>query len=295
MKNLHKTLAIVAIIATLTTGCRSTKDYKKLVEAGNRYAQAVDQLLVTAGNMKVDDTSEELLNSRMLLSIKGPLSQEDSELLENNYRTLSKGDKERLETLSELRAHNQLLQDYFSKLKELATSDAPDKARTEAQGIVGNLTTIGANLKKRLPNLDVLPGITSLVIDSKIRGVLREELEQNNQKILEELTIQQAMLKEVSREMEDALKHTTRLQEERLIIQPFIKPDAISDEESWITTRRKILLKFTMILALKRASEALGKFQEVFQQSLEGKLTTEHLNDVLKTIDLYLSGILVKE
>ncbi len=47
-KTFCKTVVVFTVIATLTTGCRSTDEYKKFAKAGNEYANAVDKLLDAA-------------------------------------------------------------------------------------------------------------------------------------------------------------------------------------------------------------------------------------------------------
>jgi hypothetical protein len=279
-KNIHKTVAVFAVIAALTTGCRSSEEYKKLSLAGNQYAHAVDELLIAAGDIRIEATSEKLLKD----DITKPQN-------ENDYERLSRHDRDRLNTINDIRNHNQILQAYFSKMHELATSDAPDKAKTEIDGIATNLNTVGKKLEGSdlITNKGVLQAVTSLVINSKIRGALREEIEKRHEVILKELTIQQEVLKTLGDSMEDDVKSIQSARELRLVIQPFIEAEKIRDEDEWIQNRKDILLMDRKIEEVKKASNALENFKEIYQASVEGNLTLASLNNHLQDIDSFLA------
>lgn len=280
IKNCYKTVALVSIIAFLTTGCRSLEEYKKLAEAGNEYAHAVNELLTTAGNIRIEASSEQFLRDDRL-----------SNQSVDEYVKVSQLDKERLRILNDIRSHNLLLQSYFSKLQDLTNSNASDEAKAEIEGITSNLNKIGQKLQGSnwIANKGVFQGITNLVVNSQIRGALREELEKRNKTIILELTIQQEMLKALS----DSLDHDVELiklaREQRLVVRPLIQPELIQDEDGWIQNRKNILTMDRQIAALKTASAALGEFKEIFQAFVEGKLTIKRLNNVLQDIDSFIA------
>ncbi|BAY43049.1 hypothetical protein SAMD00079811_06270 [Scytonema sp. HK-05] len=279
-KNIHKTVAVFAVIAALTSGCRSSEEYKKLTQAGNQYAHAVNELLTAASEIRIEATSEKLLQDDRILNQN-----------ENDYRTISKDDEEKLTIINDIRSHNQLLQNYFSKLQDLATSDAPDKAKTEIDGIAGNLNSVSKKLQGSdlITNKSLLQGVTNLVINSQIRGALREELEKRHEVILKELTIQQEVLNTLSDSMKKDVKSIQSAQEIRLVIRPLIQPKPIKNEDEWVQSRKKILLMDRKIEEIKNASNALGEFKEIYQASVEGKLTLARLNNHLQDIDSFLA------
>ncbi len=280
MKNFHKTVALVAVLAAFTTGCRSTAEYKKLAEAGNKYAQAVDQLLITAGDMSITATSEKMLETARI----SPISLA-------KYEELNQADKDRLQILQELRHHNQLLHDYFSRLQELATSDAPERVQAEIEGIVNNLNASSQKLQSSnlITHKGVIQAVTSLVVDSKIRGALRDELEKRNQTVLQELTIQQEMLDALRDSIQHDAKIIQSLREGRLVVRPLMQSQPIEQEDEWIQKRKYVLTLNTKIAELQEASTALGEFKEIFQAAVSGKLSLERLNNGLKDIDAFLA------
>ncbi|WP_017318550.1 hypothetical protein [Mastigocladopsis repens] len=279
-KNIHKTVAVFAVIAALTSGCRSSAEYKKLTQAGNEYADAVNKLLTSASDMRIEATSEMLLKDDRI-----------SNQSVDNYTTLSKQDEERLRIIDDIRNHNQLLQAYFSKMQELATSDAPDQARTEIDGIADNLNTIGNRLSGSdlITDKSLLQNATNLVINSRIRGALREELEKRHEVLLKELTIQEKVLHALSDSLREDVKSIKLARELRLVIRPLTQPEQIKDEDEWIQNRKNILLMDAKIEEIQKASTALQKFREIFQASVEGKLNIARLNNHLKDIDSFLA------
>ncbi|RUR86629.1 hypothetical protein ACF3DV_14495 [Chlorogloeopsis fritschii PCC 9212] len=278
-KTLRKTIVAFAVIATLTTGCRSTDEYKKFAKAGSEYANAVDKLLEAASDIRIDTTSEQLLRNDRILN----------QTIED-YKKLTEPDEKRLEVIGKLRKHNELLREYFRLLNELASSDAPTRAQGEITGVVNNLNKIGKELQGSdlITNPGLLQGITNLVVSSQIRGALRDELEKRNRTIMLELTIQKEMLKALGDSIEQDAKLIRIAEEERFVIRPLIEDTEIADKDAWIETRREILIRERRGKELKNASNALGKFQEVFQGLVEGTLSLTRLNSFLQDVDNFL-------
>lgn len=281
-KNLRQTVTLFAVIAALISGCRSTNDYKKLTEAGNKYAHAVNQLLTTAGDIRIEATSEQLLRDDKISNQSAV-----------EYTNLSQLDDERLEIINDLRTHNLLLQSYFFKLQELTNSHASAQAKTEIEGIVTNLNKVSQKLRlsNLITNKSLFQGITNFVVDSQIRGALREELEKRNKTIFQELIIQQEMLNELGDSIEQDVELIKLGRERRLVVRPLTQPEPILKEEEWIQTRKNILTMDRKIIEFKNASATLGEFKEIFKASVEGKLSIKHLNNVLKDIDSFLASV----
>ncbi|MEH2095019.1 hypothetical protein [Nostoc sp.] len=278
-KNLHQVVIIFVLIASITTGCRSTDEYKKFANAGSQYTNAVDKLLDTASNIRIDTTSEQLLRNDRILN----------QTIED-YQKLAQVDEERLEVLGKLRKHNKLLGDYFRLLNELASSDAPTRAQGEIAGVVDNLNNIGKQLQvsNLITNSGLIQGITNLVVSSQIRGALRDELEKRNRTIMLELTIQKEMLKALGDSITQDVKLIRIAREERFIIRPLIQDTAISDADTWIETRRNLLIMEARGKELNEASKTLSNFQKVFQDFVEGKLSLARLNAFLQDVDAFL-------
>jgi hypothetical protein len=283
-KNFQKTLLAVAIIATFTSGCRSTDEYKKFAEAGNNFAEATNFLLDSAGNITIDTTSERVLSDRRVSGEFKP-NDEASKKFVARYSELSKQDKERLELIKELRKHNHFLQNYFTKLIELADSKSPDRTKKAVESIANKLQDSGTKLLNLSPiKIDKLPSVTKIVLDARIRGALKEELEKRKFVIYQEITIQEKLLKIISNSMEEDAKIKRDLQEYRLVVKPLIQPGNLNnDEEAWIKERNDILKQDAdIILAINQASDNLREFKEIFIASIEGDITSKRLNKFLR-------------
>ena len=115
LNKFRRLVLVVAVLATFTSGCRSTQEYERLEKAGSAYAIAVDKLLEVRGNIRIDTTSEQLLDldrkNRDFFTRIDP----------NYYRKRSDQDIEQLDILARIQKHNQLLSRYFLLLGELAT------------------------------------------------------------------------------------------------------------------------------------------------------------------------------
>ncbi|WP_375506339.1 hypothetical protein [uncultured Nostoc sp.] len=277
-RTFRKTVVVFTVIATLTTGCRSTDEYKKFAKAENEYANAVDKLLDAASDIHIDYTSEQLLNNDKITN-----------QTRGDYKSFTENDEQRLEVIDKLRKHNNLLRDYFQLLNELASSDAPARAQEEINGVVDNLNNSGKELQgsNLITNSGLFEGITNLVVSSQIRGALRNELEKRNGTIMHELTIHTEMLKILGDSIEQDAKLIRQAEEERLVILPLTQDAEIPDKEAWIETRREILIR-RRGKELKDASNALSEFQGVFQGLIEGKLSLARLNGFLQDVDNFL-------
>ncbi|MFQ4144881.1 hypothetical protein [Chlorogloeopsis sp. ULAP02] len=282
LNKFSKTFILATVVATLSTGCRYSKEYQKLTEAGNKYTSAVDKLLIKASELQIDASSEKLL-----------LNDRSSNQTLKNYQDSNRMDREMLATISDIREHNQLLQDYFTKLKELAHSDAPEQTKIEIDGITSNLQKIGSKLQANSssPRLSLFGNIGKLIVHSKIDGVLKEELEKRNPTILKELTIQQEILKSLGESMKYRIELIQQAREQRLVIRPLIEEQPIADElvPQWIQERKQIFLIDKHVREIEQASYALEDFKDIYKASVEGKINSERLNNSLRDIDSFLA------
>lgn len=281
-KKVNPAIVIAAVLAILTNGCRSTEEYQRLAKAGKTYTTAMDSLLTTAGQIRIDANSEQLL--------KDDAGQNQSI---DDYNELSILDVRRLEILENLREHNRLLARYFNLLDELATSDAPEKAQKEIEGVVGNLNKIGTELRGSniIANTGIIPSVTGLIVSSQIRGALREELDKRKDIIDLEFKTQQILLDELSKSIQQDVNLTIQSRELRLIIRPLVAEAPIANADAWVANRRMILTMNTTVSQLEDASTATGEFGEVFRDFVEGKLNRERLNTLLTDIESFLTVI----
>lgn len=281
-RDFHKTFVVVAIIATFASGCRSTDEYKKFAEAGNNFAEATNSLLEDAEKITINTTSERLLNDRRT-SGEFQLNDAAAKKFVSRYTELSEEDKNRLELIKELRRHNQFLQAYFNKLTDLAGSDSPDRSKAAVESIANNLQNSGSKLVSLSPiKIDRLPSVTKIVLDARIRGALREELEKRKFTIYQEITFQEKVLKQISDSVEKDIKTLRDLQEYRLVLKPLTQLEDINDD-TWIKKRYEVLTQDAEVVTkIKDASDKLTKFKEIFIASIEGDLTSKRLDNFIQ-------------
>jgi hypothetical protein len=282
LSKFHKTFALVAVVATLSTSCRYQEEYQKITTAGSKYTTAVDELLVKAGELQIDASSEQLISDDKL-----------SNKTQQDYDKLNQKDREMLTLISDMREHNKLLQRYFDKLKQLAYSDAPEQTQSEIDGIASNIQTVRSRLQTSsfFPNKSVLGKIGKLVVHAKINDTLKKELEKRDRTILEELTIQQEMLTSLSSFMKHRIDIIQDARELRLLIRPLIAKDGIPDESAaeWVKERKQMFFIDQHIVELKNASSALEEFKGIYKASVEGNVNSISLNNSLKDIDTFLA------
>lgn len=281
-KNHLPVIIAVAIATTFLSACRSTDEYKKLAQAGTNYSNALNQLLDLAVATRINESSEELL-----------LQDRENNQTSRDYNDFSDSDSNRIDLINRLKKHNSLLSKYFKLLQDLAGSDAPERTQTAIGGVIDNLNRIGQTLRTSnlIENKEVFQGIGKLIVSSKIRGALKEELEKRNQTIMLELKTQQELLNVLSTQIKGELKGIQDRQELRLVINPLLKPMPIADEDSWIATRRDLLTQELTAAELETASQALGDFQNIFQDFVEGKSSSGRINALLTDIENLLSVI----
>jgi hypothetical protein len=236
--------------------------------------------LITAGNTKIDATSESLLQDDAL-----------SNQTVASYEKLSSVDRERLVIIRRLHTRAQLLARYFGLFNELATSDAPQHAQQEVGAVVTSLNTIGQKLRGSdlVANPDVFNTVTQVAVGLKIRGLARKELTERKETIQVELTTQEVLLKALSGSSEKDLKIATQSMEQRLVIQPLIAVAPIAKPDQWVADRRKVLTAQETVAELDTASAAAKRLRGAFEDLVQDKLNLQQLNTLLADLESLLT------
>lgn len=284
-KKFSQSLFAFVLIVTLTTGCRSNSEYKRIAKAGNEYTNAVNKLLDLARDLRINSSSREILPDLVDFT--------DSRKLSSTLSEANKTDENYIKIIRDLREHNNLLSDYFRLLGKLADSNASASLQGQLFGITNNLTEVGKEVLNAVKKKDItlVQKVPNITISSKISGPLREELEKNKDTIMEQLTIQKNMLEIIGKDIEIDARQIREIEQKRVLI-PMIKP-AMSDEEKnlWIEQRRKLLIMDTTAKEFSEASKALGNLQALFQAFVEGKSKLNKVNTVSKEVKTFLQPI----
>lgn len=277
----YKHLLASTLIASMLFGCSATsnEDYARLAQAGNAYTTAMDKMLVTTGKMRVNATSEKLLETDTLANVST-----------EQYSESSSTDEQLLVITDELRQQNKLLGRYFNIIMELATSDAPQRA-SEAAGAIG--TSIEGITTKLAPKISrpvsvLLASLTKLAVSEKIRGALREELDQRQLTIRQALYIEADLFQQLALDLQTSLNDVKRAQTKRLVIPPLVAKEPITNTSqagAWIDTRRAIITKRISVQDLEEASKATEEMRLAFEDLLTDKLTIGRVKNLLANID----------
>jgi hypothetical protein len=279
VKTAIRALIITAIGASLVACRASLEEYQKFATAGKEYTSALDSLLVISGNYFVDANSETLLRS----DLQEP--EEDAK----NYSQITKLDDEWLVLIGRMRQHNNLLKRYFVALENLATSDAPEQAKSATEKIFNQLNSVSTDIQGS-PIVSAKLGsalstIPKIILSRKIKGALREELEQRKEAIYRELTIQDLVLKLLTIQLQKNLKIIRDSQDNRSILPPYASTNPIDNPDEWIEKRRNIRTMTLSIEALNNANQASEDFKESFQLLLEDKFTVGRANALLSDVE----------
>jgi hypothetical protein len=267
---------VAVLLACLGGGCATPakSEFTTFAQAGSGYAAAVDRLLVAAGTAQVDSTSWTLV-----------LEKQSTGMDDATYTRRSSEDLARLEQIARLRKHAQLLGQYFGLLEALATSDTPDRTQTAIDGVATGLS----RLKKDLPEVaTALPDLGKVALEIKARTALKDELDRRERTIREHLEIQEQLLKELAGEIGHALTLSRNSQEQVLLMDPIVSDKEMRAQETWVSTRRRVMLSSLTAEELTAASLAATKLREAFEGVLSGEVTIGRMNALLADIDRLL-------
>jgi hypothetical protein len=274
-------LVLILSVTMLAGGCRSNDDYSKLGMAGAKYIEAVDLLLDEAVQTRINLTSENILSSDRGSKSTGISTDE--------YEQFSIPDRKKIQDINRLKGHNSLLSRYFTLLKELATSDAPQKAQTEITTVAKDLTTLGNEISGSSSSApsSLLGSSVNFIVRLQIREALKQELEKRGKLIDNALKIQEEELQRIGKVLLREKGEIAKRQEQRLVIRLITTPTPIGNEEGWIETRRKIYIINVTSEQFSIASSALNDFRKVFQSSLEGKSDLAGINNFLSEVEIF--------
>jgi hypothetical protein len=284
-KPFRQSVVTFVLIVAVTTGCRSTSEYKKLADAGNEYTNAVDKLLVVATNSYIEISSNNILDET---SKYGGTDEVIRRERSETFQEINEASIERIKLYNAIREHNKLLGEYFQALGKLADSKSSTTLQGKIITIVSNLTTAGKIISNNLNNIPALARITNSPVSSEFTGALRSEIEQRKDVILREIIIQKQILEQMGKLMEIDASYISGKQEANLRNQ-LSRLDMSSDDERalWIENRRSFLTMDTTAKELREASKALSNFQAVFQAFIEGQSNLDQLKNASKGLKAF--------
>lgn len=277
--NITRSILIIPLAAFLLSGCAAQQrsEYAAFAQAGSEYAAAIDKVLVAAGQAQVDNTSWRLVE----FNRKFPIADEE-------YQKQTDVDVERLTVIRDLRFHAQELAKYFSKLNLLATSDTPERTSASIDGVVNNLTVLSSALRASTPEtFSSLPPLAEIVVDGRIRKILRDELEKRKDTIREELRVQEVILNVLKKDIAHLLALSKDIRERTVVLAPLQTGAPLAKPEEWVKKRREVMYLQEQVEELSDAHDLAGNMTETFNALLSGdkKDAVTRINMLLDDIE----------
>ncbi|MFA5206261.1 MAG: hypothetical protein WC708_17835 [Lentisphaeria bacterium] len=260
-------LLLGACLALAAAGCLSPAGTAQFAAAGHDYAGAVDSLLLAAGRTAVDASSERLLQDDALAN----------QTLEQ-YQRIAAADTRRLEIIGRLRDHNRLLERYFDLLGDLAGSPDAEAIRDRLQGIARTLRESGDELGAlpEFPKTDAaaVANAAQAVLGARLGGELRADAPT----LRAAFRVQEALLRTLTAAIRHDFEIIREAQEQRLVIEPLLAPDAVKNPNQWALARRELLLLAVSIRELEKAVDLAGRLTADFDALLENRLNPGEIN-----------------
>jgi hypothetical protein len=282
-------LPIGLLLAVVAAGCASTASLSRFdafAKVGQQYVQAVDALLVKAGEIKVDTSSEGLLADRDL----APVSR--SVFLERD-----KADRGYLDELSLLRRQVDLLGDYFAALDALAASNAPQAFGSTLASTAGSLDTLSQELRgKGLAQSTqaaqaLASGVGSLVVKRAESRALQRELEQRGETIAQVLLLQEALLGAIRDQTASSLSVTRNRQYQEQVVNPYEDASTPLDATSWKQARYQGISPPDPVEQLTAAESAARSLRAAWTKLLGRQLGPDDINAVASDLEPILAAL----
>lgn len=243
----------------------------------------MDSLFTTSAQYFVDQNSVTLLAN----DLQEPASDQES------YENASKLDAEWLNLVGLMRQHTNLLKKYFEQLENLATSNTPEQAKQATEKVFNQINSISNSIQQspliRPEAISPLSSIPKIILSSKIKGALREELLSRKEAIYRELELQDIVIELLATQLKKDLQIISQYKEERTTYNQFISETPVSNPDAWIIARRNFRITDLSVKALEDATKATTDFKNSFQLVLEDRFSTARANALLAEISYLLT------
>lgn len=282
--------AFAVILLILTAGC-AEKQYAALGQAGTAYGAAMDNLLLATAKLRINANSEKILKLRrdFMEASQGQLTDQDKAVIMKQYKEYNELDTSLLMTIEKLRKQTKLLTSYFSALNELASSDAPERARDAATGLATSINNFSEALLLQFPQIkaNVAGMVTKLVVSAMINAQLRQVLEATKMQVGTALAVQQEVLDLLSKMVAKDINDIKKAQAQRYLLEPLESSHNLAKPDEWAEKRLKILTMPMTVDEMQAASQAAGKLLKAYKRILQGELDSAEVNSLLT----YMEGM----
>lgn len=276
-------IALVLVVSA-EAGCISIGQVERVSAAGARYATAVDRLIDVTLTTSIDADSY-----RMLSEAAGT-----SKAARKTIFKAHEGAGQLVPVMEKLKRHAALLAAYFNALGALATSDAPARAQTSAEGAAAALNQLGAQLQNSpvlsSAEAEALGQFTGLAVTAVQRHLVAKEIRERADLIDQQLRIHATLTRALGEKLEADTRSISTLGMQRETEDPFVA-GTIKNEQAWTKARRQYLLQAGGVTALEEASEAATKLREAWVAIVTRKFDEVAFQDLLKDVALLVSTV----
>lgn len=271
----------MTMLLLVSCGGASISEYQQFAQAGTAYAAALEKLFEAATIIHINADSERLLANDTQATPPDAKA----------YKDQTDEVEIWIDLISRARNHSSLLKRYFDTLNELATSNAPQRAKSAGEKIGGEIAKFSTELINKAPTLGNVFGIVAdITLRTQIQGALRNELQAREKAIRSALKIQEELITFFEKKLAEDLKTIKTRRLNRYVRLPYISSQAIANPDVWIDKRRMELLVAARIDELGKAKVASASFSEAFESVLTNELTLERTRLLLADIEAFLKA-----
>ncbi len=277
MKLTKRAMILPAASLLLLSGCGllntpQRNEYAAFAQAGAGYTEAVGKVLDAAGKAQVDATSWNIVD----------IKEKSGTMSEEEYKALTEVDKERIKILKDLQGHAVLFGEYLSLLNKLAGSEAPGKIKAEIEGVFKGMAALSPQAALSSP---VVPAVTEIFVDARIRKELKEELGNRKRVILKELKLQNELLTTLERHILNDLNTVQKMRERQFVILPLAAEAPLAKPEEWVAKRRDIFFMAKEAENINAARQIVHNMSVTFEAITTDKDVVGSINALIIDIE----------
>ena len=280
------------LLSVIFTGCANKKvnQYHAFSQAGQAYSDAIIELTQQAGNAAID------ADSQILIQLRKSLDQSDRSNIYPQHTNELVGI---LSNLRIFREHTGLLKKYFGVLSTLSEQGQTADIDTSTNTLVTALTTLSPSLINATVGgskvSDLIKASPSFLIGSFQNKALENELKINARTIERELSLQQAYLNALAKDLESDLQAVINTKAFQEVATPYINSGNLP--KGWAENRRQSLSSIVVMGSVNNAKKAADDLNKLFVALVSNKATDTEIeaafgsiNEILDLVEMFKSN-----
>ena len=253
------------LLAIASVGCATGRlnQFNDLAQAGTAYVRAAQTVIDGAGAAAINADSALLMRARAHLDA----NERQRRITASNVLL-----KQRVEVLRLVRAHGELLAEYFEAIGALSDPKATESVAAAAQHAYDAARMLGSSLESaRVGSASVSDAVkpaADLFVAAFRRGALDRELQRHAAAIAKEIALEQAAFAVIGSNLEtDTLEQQNELM--TVLIDQYDGTAALPAD--WPSRRVALLSRPAVMAALDAAAAAAAKLQRTFAAIVENR------------------------